>query len=229
MSQKINPTANKLGILKVWTLQVQKYGRNFKGYVKFIQSFNSTQIYIKRKLNQSNLLVDNIEITQFSNWTLVKIFIFNLKQHIKQGELSSLVNIILKWLKCYVKIVFYYKTSINNSSTLVSNYIKYLFNQKNCSPKKIFQLIFKVVKNHSYKKKVIYTTKGLQLTRLVGFKLELRGCFESSRTQMTRTLKCNFGSVPLTKLNGYIDYSTSTFFTKFGSCGFKLWFFYVLV
>jgi ribosomal protein S3 len=35
--------------------------------------------------------------------------------------------------------------------------------------------------------------------------------------------------VPLTKLNGYVDYSSNYFLTKFGSCGFKLWLFYELL
>jgi ribosomal protein S3 len=39
---------------------------------------------------------------------------------------------------------------------------------------------------------------------------------------MAKTIKCNFGTIPLTKLNGYVDYSKTTFFTKFGSCGLKI-------
>jgi ribosomal protein S3 len=69
---------------------------------------------------------------------------------------------------------------------------------------------------------VKYTVNGIKSTELKGFKLQMSGCFESSRNQMAKTIKCNFGTIPLTKLNGYIDYSKTTFFTKFGSCGLKI-------
>lgn len=82
--------------------------------------------------------------------------------------------------------------------------------------------MYKTLQQQSLKKSLIYTTKGLQLVQLKGFKLEFTGCFESSRSQMSKTIKCNFGSIPLTKLNGYVDYSKDTLFTKFGSCGFKI-------
>ena len=57
---------------------------------------------------------------------------------------------------------------------------------------------------------------------LKGFKLEVSGCFDSARSQMAKKLKCSFGQVPSTQLKGYIDYSAKTFFTKSGSCGFKV-------
>ena len=104
----------------------------------------------------------------------------------------------------------------------------YLSSQKRSSTKKILQLVYKTLKSRSNSVQIKYTINGLKIAELKGFKIEISGCFESSRSQMAKTIKCNFGTIPLTKLNGYIDYSSSTFFTKFGSCGLKVWLFYVL-
>ena len=70
--------------------------------------------------------------------------------------------------------------------------------------------------------RIEYTTSGIRLMKLKGFRLEISGCFDSTRSQMAKKLKYNFGQVPLTLLNGYIDYSSHTLFTKSGSCGFKI-------
>ena len=98
----------------------------------------------------------------------------------------------------------------------------HLFLKKLYSPKKILQFIYNILKKQANSTKVKYTVNGLKVIELKGFKLEISGCFESSRSQMAKIVKCNFGTIPLTKINGYIDYSTNTLFTKFGSCGFKI-------
>lgn len=227
MSQKINPINNKLGVLQIWNLKFQKYGRTFKGYSKLIQPRNYILIYLKRFLFQNHLLIESIEFLQSNQQTLIKVFIFKLKFF--QLQTKVLLNIISYWLKCPVKLLVYQKSNLNNSSFLVANYILYLVFKKTNSSKQILQIIYSTLKEQSCKTKVVYTIRGLQLVQLKGFKLEFTGCFESSRSQMSKTLKCSFGSVPLTKLNGYVDYSSNYFLTKFGSCGFKLWLFYELL
>ena len=79
-----------------------------------------------------------------------------------------------------------------------------------------------MLKTQSKITKVKYTIQGIRLVNLKGFKLEISGCFDSTRSQMAKKLKCNFGQVPLTQLKGYIDYSSYTFFTKSGSHGLKV-------
>ena len=90
------------------------------------------------------------------------------------------------------------------------------------SPKKILRLVYSSLKLQSKITKVKYTVNGIKRMSLKGFKLEISGCFDSTRSQMAKKIKCNFGRVPLTQLKGYIDYSSRTFFTKSGSCGFKI-------
>lgn len=229
MSQKINPIKNKLGILQTWSDQFTKYGYIFKNYKKFVQAKNYSFVYLKRYLYKNKLLIENIEFKQLTYQFMIKISVFKLKQNSPIPKSKYVVlNNLSNWLNFPIKLVLYQKTNLSNSSCLISNYVFHLLLQKRSSVKQILQVLYSILKKQSYQTKLIFTVKGLQLIKLKGFKIEITGCFEASRSQMAKTLKCNFGSSPLTKLNGYIDYSSTRFFTKFGSCGLKLWLFYEL-
>ena len=230
MSQKINPVKNKLGILQTWNDQFPKYGYAFRNYKKFVQSKNYSFVYLKRYLYKNKLLIENIEFRQLTHQFMIKISVFKLKQSSSIFKSKYVVlNNLFNWLNFPTKLVLYQKTNLSNSSCLLNNYVFYLLTQKRSSVKQILQVLYTILKKQAYQTKLIFTVKGLQLTKFRGFKIEITGCFEASRSQMAKTLKCNFGSTPLTKLNGYVDYSSTHFFTKFGSCGFKLWLFYELI
>ncbi len=229
MSQKINPINNKLGTLQTWNYQFQKYGRTFKSYNKFVQPKNYILTYIKYFLFQNNLLIKNINLTYTIQQITINVFIFNLKYQLLKLEEKIILDTISYWLNCPIKLLIYQTNELDTSSTLLNNYILYLFSSKTISIKQILYLVFNILKKHSEKIKFIHTIKGLQLVKFRGLKLEFTGCFESSRSQMSKTIKYNFGSIPLTKLNGYVEYSNNRLFTKFGSCGLKLWLFYELL
>ncbi len=229
MSQKINSVSNKLGITKLWNFEFFTYGQNFKSYTKFI-SFRS---YIFNYLNcfclNHNLLIESINIIQKNFEIGINIFISSLKksQEIKLNNFS--LSIISKWINAPLKLYFYNSFNITNSSLLINNYINYLITQRDTTPKKVLLFIYKILKDQKKNKLIKYTIQGIRILELKGFKIEISGCFESSRSQMSKIIKCNFGIVSLTKLNSYVDYSNVVFFTKFGSCGLKVWLFYKLI
>ena len=226
MSQKINPLSNRLGILQLWDYNHHKYGKNFKSYVKFIQFETYITNYINRFLNKHNLLVENINIIQTVQKTVIEIFILDLKNNYSFDKKIFLTNTISHWLNHPVVVLLYKSNKLGTSSFLITNYVYYLFLQKVSSSKKLLQFVYKILRNQLQRKKIIYTINGVKTIKLKGFKIELSGCFESSRSQMARTVKYSFGSSSLTKLKGYIDYSDNVLFTKFGSCGIKVWLFY---
>jgi len=226
MSQKINPTSNKLGILKLWKYNFQNYGRNFKNYTKFIHYQNFIFNYLNHFQNKYNLVIEDICIVRTFHRATVKVFIHDFQELKTLKNKANLIKTFSCWLNCPITLNIYKKNNLSNSAVLLSNYINYLFLQKSSTPKKILQIIYKILQEHTSKVKIIYTIHGIKIFKLKGFKIEVSGCFESSRSQMAKTLKCNFGSVSLTKLKGYVDYSNNILFTKFGSCGFKIWLFY---
>lgn len=179
-------------------------------------------------LNQ-NLLIENVNIFYFRHYILIKVFIFNPKinAYVKNKLISS--HVFSNWFHYPIKLEFYTRKYLSNSSFLIINYIQYLFVQKFYTSKRILQILNATLKTPVFKSKVVQTSFGIKKVKLKGFKLEFTGCFEASRSQMSKTLKCNFGSNPLTKINMYVDYSSNVLFTRFGTCGLKLWLFYELL
>ena len=226
MSQKVNPTINKLNIVEISNYEFSKYGRNFKSYIKFASFRNYIFNYINRFCLKHNLLLEDINIIQTSSKASIFINILNTKNKTNFKLKKHFLGTILGWLQTPILFYFYKNIKFGNSSFLIVNYINYLFKKKINSPKKIVQSVYDFLKLQSKITKVEYTINGIRLMELKGFKLEISGCFDSPRSQIAKTLKCNYGRVPLTQLNGYVDYSRHTFFTKSGSCGFKIWLFY---
>nr|AYR06598.1 ribosomal protein S3 [Lithothamnion sp.] len=225
MSQKINPISNKLGISQIWDTTFSKYGKNFKVYNKLFYKQFKVQLYLTFLLVSKNFCLDKITINFTNKNLFVNIFVFDIDNVNFTPKVSSLLRTNSAWLIMPIIFNFYKKLNLTNSAFLLSNYFLSLAFKEN-SPKKILKNIYTVLKDQTGKFKVIYTTQGIKKVKLKGFKLQLSGCFEPSRTQMARTIQCNFGSLPLTTLNGYTEYSNSTLYTKFGSCGLKIWLFY---
>lgn len=226
MSQKTNPLKTKLGQIKLWNFEFSKYGQNFKNYTKFLYLRNNIFSFIKNFCLKYNLLIENININQKIYETNFNVFVVFLKTSQETNKDNNFLKVILKWINTNIKISFYKNTSLTNTTMLIKNYIIYLFINKKISPKKALLYLYKTLKNQKKKNQIKYTIQGIKIIELKGFKIEISGCFDSSRNQMSKIIKCNFGRIPLTKLNGYIDYTKTTFFTKFGTCGLKIWLFY---
>ena len=223
MSQKINPVSNKLGINKLWKFELLNYGKNFKSYTRFVTFHNYIFDYLNHFCIKNNLLIESINLIQKNFEIRIVVFLNNLKS-VEEVNLSSCV--ISKWINMTLKLHIFRNFNFINSSFLINNYTNFLIIKKENSPKKVLLSIYKLLKNQKKLPKIKYTIQGIKILELKGFKIEVSGCFESSRSQMSKIIKCNFGTIPLTKFNGYIDYSRTTLFTKFGSCGLKVWLFY---
>ena len=226
MAQKINPINNKLNVIKLNHYEFNKYGCNFNNYIKYIHSRNYVFNFLNRFCLKYNLFLETINIIQTSSRILIFINILNLKNTTNLKIRQFFFKAFRIWLKFPIFFIFYKNIKFGSSSLLIINYINHLIKKKYNSPKKILQLIYNMLKSQSKITKVIYTVQGIKLINLKGFKLEISGCFDATRSQMAKKLKCNFGRVPLTELRGYIEYTSYTFFTKSGSHGLKVWLFY---
>nr|YP_009541981.1 ribosomal protein S3 [Synarthrophyton chejuense]AYR06651.1 ribosomal protein S3 [Synarthrophyton chejuense] len=225
MSQKINPISFKLGTLQFWPTAFSKYGKNFKYYSNTLKIYSSVRIYIILFLIRHKIFLDGLNIKFFHKKVFININIFSLNKINNFFNLKYLIKVIYYWIKLPVIINFYNKSSLTNSSFLIINYLTFLIKEEE-SVKKILQNIYKIFKEHSGNYKLIYTSKGIKKVKFKGFKLKFSGCFETSRSQMAKSIKYNFGPLSLTGINNYTEYSYKTFYTKFGSCGLKIWLFY---
>lgn len=226
MSQKINPLSNKLGVIKTWNYESSRYGRTFKNYIKLIQFQKQRFNYLNQTCINHDLLIESVRVIEMIHHTFFDVSVMHLKKFYPFRGRKLLLDTIEYWNGSQAILSFYKRENIGSTALLINNYIIHLFLKKSYSPKKILQFTYNILRNQVVNTKIKYTVNGIKIVKLKGFKLEISGCFESSRSQMSKIIKCNFGTIPLTKLNGYIDYSTNTIFTKFGSCGFKIWLFY---
>lgn len=221
MSQKINPTSVRLGVSQIWDTSFPKYGKNFQPYINFLHKQLKIFVYLRRFFSAYNFSIENVNMRFTFCSVFITVFIVKTNSTINFLKTNILVKTIYHWLKIPIVLNFYKKVSLSNSAFLVSNYITYL-TLRGTSLKKSLQIVYIMLKDQSNKFKLVQTVHGTNKVILKGFKLKFSGCFEVSRSQMSKTISCNFGSLPLTKLKGYVEYSSSTIYTKLGSCGLKI-------
>nr|AYR06608.1 ribosomal protein S3 [Renouxia sp.] len=231
MAQKINPLSFRLGALQLWTDTLQKYGKIFTPYVLInYQKKQINNVFI-HYLRSKELILDDTKVIIINHRVTVNIVCLELKKN-SLTERKKLIlaeelrKILSQWFNSLVFINFYFKKNWLSSAALTSNYIIILIDRKINTFKKTLQDNFRVLKNCVGIKKVVYYRKGVATLILKGVKIYLSGCFDISRTQMSKTIKYNFGLLSLTKVNSYIEYSYKEIFTKYGVCSLRVWFFY---
>nr|AYR06679.1 ribosomal protein S3 [Rhodogorgon sp.] len=231
MAQKINPLSFRLGLLQIWNSTLQRYGKLFTPYI--LMNYRKKQVvnFLIRCLDNKELILSKIEFIILNHKIVINITYLKLeKDDLTEKEkliiIKQLRKNLVQWFNSSIFIYFYYKKNWLNSAILMSNYITILVGNKSDILKKILHNNFKFVQNWAKNKKVIYYKQGIIFLTLKGFKICLSGCFDASRVQMTKTIKYNFGFLPLTKLDSYVEYSYRQIFTKYGTCGLKIWFFY---
>lgn len=224
MSQKINIISNKLGVFYLWNSNFPIKGNNFQVYKKHlkIRKYIKKYIAILARKNQEKL--GQIKYNYFNNCVLITIPFFVKSCDLKKS--AQLVAVLRSWLKFPVVIKYYNIFFFSLSATVLSNYIKTNNEIYNTPLKKLLNYVYITLLKQKSKYKIIYTTYGLKLVQFLGFKIQISGCFDSSKNQMSKTLVYKSGTNSLTKLKNYVEYSKITIYTKFGTCGLKVWLFF---
>lgn len=230
MSQKINPTNNKIGIVQLWSTAFTIYGNNFKCYKNKINFEKYIQYYIKLFYGKLFFLITNLKIKYIYNHIFIVIVFFKLFANKNNlWSKNKLIEGLIKWFNCSISIQHYEIFFINFSSFLLSNYVEYILLNTQLSLKNILNQIYIILLQQKKKVKLVKTKNGIKTVQFNGFKIQVKGCFEISKSQMSKTLKYSFGNNSLTMIKGYIEYSEKTIFTRYGACGLKIWFFFEFI
>ena len=221
MSQKINPISFRLGILQVWNTVLTSY--NNLNVLYFYKKW-TLEKYIKSLFEKNNLSLSSL------NWVLNTNGVFLI---ITYTKLSGVFNGVHTFKNKLNKILYLTFSSVPkvyllenltwfNSSTLLSSYISFHI-KKNNNFKQTFKNLNRFLLTKLNTKKVLHTNKGPLHLKLKGFKVKSAGRFDNPKNQMSSTLQYKVGSLPMSKLNSYVEYTQTCIYTNLRVCSLHIW------
>nr|YP_010620074.1 Ribosomal protein S3 [Pterosiphonia complanata]WAX04087.1 Ribosomal protein S3 [Pterosiphonia complanata] len=230
MSKKTNLSGKCLALTLLWNYQFQYYGK--------FSFFLGDDFFIFFFLNNLFVRLLNFDIqyfiskTQYFIYISQVILIFSTK-FINYHFLYRFYSFLfLFWSynlnsQISLKILFYLEKNQFFSSRFLKSYILYLIYNKNISPKKIFNLLMLTLRKNKFQSILSISKKGLIKNQFIGFKIQLKGRYESTRNEMANQLIIRDGNINSTNLNFTISYINHFFYTKLGTSTLKIWLFYL--
>nr|WCH58015.1 ribosomal protein S3 [Hypnea brasiliensis] len=229
MAQKINPISVRLGISQLWMVNSQFYGKSFKSYFVLLHYYLRSFSFLKIISNVEGFSINHQQwhINKLGN---IKLYIYYIQSffilHTNfitfYNKIQSTLN---KLFKNKIQICFYLVSFPFLSKNLLYSYSQFLVSE-NLSPKKILWNFSILLKRYLHSTKLVYTPQGIKISRLKGFKIQISGRLDDSKTQMAKSLNLSVGRLCLTSLQDFVIYSTSILYNKSGTCGLKIWLFY---
>nr|YP_009402602.1 ribosomal protein S3 [Sheathia arcuata]ARX95742.1 ribosomal protein S3 [Sheathia arcuata] len=226
MSQKINPISFRLGLSQVWNNTFQLYGKNLSSYTSFLYLKLVLYNYLRRYLDSKQVFFGPL------HWLVLKDKIILLVIYrscfnsnlLKLEKLTLFLRFLTNW---NLKLYLLKQMSWVNTPALITAYILYN-RKKKISLKIILKRVTFVLSSCLNSKKIVYNSKGPISLRLKGFKIKISGRFDNTRNQMSKTLSNSEGSLPLSKLNSYMEYHNSEIYTNSGLNNLQVWLFYTI-
>nr|ATG87379.1 ribosomal protein S3 [Gracilaria chouae] len=228
MTRKINPTSLKLGLTQVWDFTIQNYSKlNYCYAFSFLKQLQIEDITSKF-LKVNKFLVNDREFWYFNNQLFLNIYIVEVisKQVDKHLFLiQDLAKLLSNWFSLKIYLRIYKRIYWTTTSNLILSYASYLLEQ-NKNPNKILWQICVFLNKHRYHSKIVYSTKGIRLVNLKGFKIRLVGRFDNTKNQMSKSIQQGLGVLSLMSLKNRVEFVNRELYTKLGSCGLQIWLFY---
>lgn len=227
MSKKISSTSKYLGISRDWFVNFQFYGKFYLNFFFFLNFYKLLNLLFRKILNNklfiSNITVYfllelielNIGITFFQKNNNVNL----IKLQYNSINLFLLNNLFKINFKIYLNKLSWF------SKLFIEMYIEYLVLIYN--PKKIFNLLVILLKNQLNKVNILYLNSGLKKIQLKGFKIQLKGRYELSKSTLARKSFFKFGQVTSNNLNSLLYSSYKDIYSKLGKSTIKIWYFYL--
>lgn len=228
MARKVNPISLRLGLTQVWNLTIQNYGKLNYCYMSSFLQYWRTRNIIAKILKFNKFLINDKELWYINNTLFLNIYMVDLvKKHsdIYLFLIKELSKLVCKWFSLKVDLRIYKRISWMTTSNLMLSYVSYLFDE-NRNLNKILWQVCTFLKKHLHKGKVVYSTKGIRIAYLKGFKIRLVGRFDNTKSQMAKSIQQGSGSLSLLSLKNQVEYMQKNLHTKLGSCGLQIWLFY---
>nr|YP_009944477.1 ribosomal protein S3 [Osmundea sinicola]QFR99771.1 ribosomal protein S3 [Osmundea sinicola] len=227
MSKKISSVSKYLGSSQDWSLKFQIYGKFYLSYYTSFWNFYKLLDIILRKMLSKQLLILNYDINFFSKLIELSLSITYLnKFQLNLIEIChQLLNSFLTFNLIKFNLKFYLNKTIWFSKLLIEMYIDYL--SLKFTPKKIFNVLTNLLKNQLGNINILYLNSGLRKIQLKGFKIQLKGRYELSKSTLAKKSFLKFGQVTSNSLNSLLFLSNKDIYSKLGKSTIKIWYFYL--
>jgi len=203
MSQKISPTAMRVGVTSDWK------SRWFasRSYLKFLKEDIRIRQFLEKKLK--GMAVDSIQIERFP--AKIGVIIFTARPGLLIGrggtgadDLRKEISKIIKE-KVDIKIEIQEFRHPESSAKIVAEQIAEQLEKRISFRRVMKQAMSKVRANRDIK----------------GIKIELAGRLDGA--EIAREERLEEGGLPLQYLKANIDFAKDTAFTTYGTVGIKVW------
>nr|YP_010620120.1 Ribosomal protein S3 [Melanothamnus gigas]WAX04156.1 Ribosomal protein S3 [Melanothamnus gigas] len=227
MSKKINLSGKCLALTNLWVMQFQHFGNFTSLFSKYTFLFLIFKFFLFKQLNLKN----NFFVLDYKFFILKNEFFIVLTNFFKNfNEFNYFFNLLSSiWFKNFnflsFRFLIFFKKTFYLSSDFLQSYISYLSKKLFYSPKKIFTLLFILLKKKLNQSILTTTKNGLKRKKIIGFKMQLRGRYELTKTAMAKITQIKFGKINSTDLKINVTFMNYFFYTKLGNCSIKIWLF----
>nr|YP_010620028.1 Ribosomal protein S3 [Symphyocladia marchantioides]WAX04041.1 Ribosomal protein S3 [Symphyocladia marchantioides] len=227
MAKKINSSNKCLALTTLWVNQFQLYNKfSFFSKNEFFLLF-----IIKFLIIQLNFTKNLITKTQSLIFSTQLLLIFSLVSMNNDFFLKLYQLFIGIWNRNFSSrlsffLLFYVEKNHYLSAQFLKSYILYLITDNVNSPKKIFNLLVLLLTKTKNQSIISISKSGFRKITFIGFKIQLKGRYESTKNEMSNYLFIKDGKNNSTNLNITIDFINHLFYTKLGISNLKIWLFY---
>ncbi len=229
MSKKINLHGKSLSLTTYWFIEFQLYGKNFFLFKKYFFLL----FFLRKFITKKKLLFLSFFFGLFIKFSIFKKRVYFLISLFKSKKKFDVVlqNIFPVYLfrnksllqftgKIFIFPSFYF------SQLFLKDLIFFLLIYKKFNPRKVFNYFLLFLKKKINYLSIVSSRKGIIKKKLVGFKIQLKGRFETTKNSMSKKNLIKFGKLNSTTLENHIVLCEHTFFSKLGSSNLKIWLFY---
>ena len=232
MSKKISSASKYLGVSQKWLVTSQYYNKFYYFLTISLTNFINSLDLIRRILYSKHLHV-NFDRALFSkNRLLISLNalyfnkflennLFNKKQSFRFYSERFQTN---NFISLGVRTRLYLSKPKILSAKLIDLYLNHI--QHFYPPKKLFNFILLLLKTQIKKPKIVQGNHGLMRMYMEGFKIQLKGRYEVSKSTLAKSLFFKTGQVNSNNLNGNLELLSKNIYSKLGAASIKVWFFY---
>ena len=214
MGHQNHATGLRMAINKNWSSKWSTSINNKKEYQFLLDQDILIKEFIKSFCKAHNLDLGPVFLKRSKNNTF--IFLGLNFETTKKIEKELFSKTLKKYIEQYTETnVHIFITSINNTlynAQLLSNSIA-----ENLTNRKNYSFIFQQILRDLTKNKGSETLQK----NIKGIKIHLSGRLNG--VDRARTVKFNWGSLPLNTLKTKMEFAKNTAFTKYGTIGIKVW------